>query len=168
MAVLPSWARSLVSLSIRVCAALASGNTVVVCPSPDTSLSALLLAEVAIEAGLPAGVLNVLTDNAERNVMNSLVMHEETDKITFVGTTQVQLLGVCHFRGFDNYIIGNYLHQKDDLCSCEKKPYVTHISFFYTHLCACIHAYLKSALMCIQIDLLVNITDIFWNYQFIV
>lgn len=141
VAVLPSWARSLLSLSIRVCAALASGNTVVVCPSPDTSLSALLLAEVAVEAGLPAGVLNVLTDNAERNVMNSLVMHEETDKITFVGTTQVQLLVVCHFRGFDNYIIGNYLHQKDDLCSCEKKPYVTHISSF-TH--TYVHAYMHT------------------------
>ncbi|KAK7492979.1 hypothetical protein BaRGS_00015709 [Batillaria attramentaria] len=89
VAVLPSFTRPLVSLTQRLCAALATGNTVVVCPSPTTPLSALLLVDICREAGLPAGVVNVVTDGRERDGMRRLVAHAHVDKVAFAGTTQV-------------------------------------------------------------------------------
>jgi aldehyde dehydrogenase (NAD+) len=70
--------------SLKLGPALASGSTVVLKPSPETPLDAYLLAEIAQEAGLPAGVLNIV--QADREVSEYLVRHPDTDKISFTGS----------------------------------------------------------------------------------
>jgi acyl-CoA reductase-like NAD-dependent aldehyde dehydrogenase len=65
--------------------ALAAGCTVVLKPSPETPLDALLLAEVAEKAGLPAGVLNVLPGGTD--VGRALVASAGVDKVSFTGST---------------------------------------------------------------------------------
>ena len=65
--------------------ALAAGNTVVLKPSPETPLDALLLAEVADKAGLPAGVFNVLPGATD--VGRALVTSAGVDKVSFTGST---------------------------------------------------------------------------------
>src|SRR6201999_1441368 len=65
--------------------ALAAGNTVVLKPSPETPLDALLLAEVADKAGLPAGVFNVLPGATD--VGRALVTNAGVDKVSFTGST---------------------------------------------------------------------------------
>jgi len=65
--------------------ALAAGNTVVLKPSPETPLDALLLAEVAHKAGLPAGVFNVLPGATD--VGRALVTSPGVDKVSFTGST---------------------------------------------------------------------------------
>src|SRR5262245_55504421 len=65
--------------------ALAAGNTVVLKPSPETPLDALLLAEIAEKAGLPAGVFNVLPGGAD--VGRVLVSSAAVDKVSFTGST---------------------------------------------------------------------------------
>jgi len=68
--------------------ALATGNTVVLKPSEDTSLVALRLAEIFQEAGFPEGVFNVVTGLGE-TVGAALAHHDDVDKITFTGSTEV-------------------------------------------------------------------------------
>jgi acyl-CoA reductase-like NAD-dependent aldehyde dehydrogenase len=65
--------------------ALAAGNTVVLKPAPETVLDAFLMAEAALEAGLPPGVLNVVP--AGREVGAYLVAHPGVDKVSFTGST---------------------------------------------------------------------------------
>jgi aldehyde dehydrogenase (NAD+) len=65
--------------------ALAAGNTVVLKPAPETVLDAFLMAEAALEAGLPPGVLNVVP--AGREVGAYLVGHPGVDKVSFTGST---------------------------------------------------------------------------------
>ena len=65
--------------------ALAAGCTVVLKPSPETPLDALLLAEIAEKAGLPAGVLNVLPGGAD--IGRALVASAGVDKVSFTGST---------------------------------------------------------------------------------
>ncbi|CDX53624.1 gamma-Glu-gamma-aminobutyraldehyde dehydrogenase, NAD(P)H-dependent [Mesorhizobium plurifarium] len=67
--------------------ALATGNSVVLKPSQMTTLSALRLAELAIEAGLPAGVLNVVTGSG--SVGEALGLHRDVRIISFTGSTEV-------------------------------------------------------------------------------
>ncbi|OGN80933.1 MAG: betaine-aldehyde dehydrogenase [Chloroflexi bacterium GWC2_73_18] len=73
--------------SWKIAPALAFGNTVVVKPSSETPLSTLRLAELADEAGLPPGVLNVVVADAAAG--SHLVAHRAVDKITFTGSTAV-------------------------------------------------------------------------------
>ena len=68
--------------------ALATGNTVVLKPSEDTSLVALRLAELFLEAGFPEGVVNVVTGYGE-TAGAALANHHDVDKITFTGSTEV-------------------------------------------------------------------------------
>jgi acyl-CoA reductase-like NAD-dependent aldehyde dehydrogenase len=68
--------------------ALAAGCTVVLKPSEETPLSALWLAELAVEAGLPPGVLNVVPGRGD-GAGRALVDHPGVDKITFTGSTAV-------------------------------------------------------------------------------
>jgi aldehyde dehydrogenase (NAD+) len=68
-----------------VAPALAAGNTVVVKPSEFTSVSALRLAELAVAAGLPAGVFNVVTGNGQE-VGAEIVGHPDIAKIAFTGS----------------------------------------------------------------------------------
>jgi acyl-CoA reductase-like NAD-dependent aldehyde dehydrogenase len=68
--------------------ALATGNTIIIKPSEDTSLVALRLGELFLEAGLPEGVFNVVTGYGE-TAGAALANHNDVDKITFTGSTEV-------------------------------------------------------------------------------
>src|SRR5204863_2782847 len=68
--------------------ALAAGNTVVLKPAEQTPLSILLLAELALKAGIPEGVLNVVTGFGE-TAGGALAAHNDVDKIAFTGSTEV-------------------------------------------------------------------------------
>jgi acyl-CoA reductase-like NAD-dependent aldehyde dehydrogenase len=71
----------------KLAPALAAGNTVVIKPASDTPLTTLRLGELALEAGLPPGVLNVIVGDA--SVGDAIVEHRDVDKITFTGSTEV-------------------------------------------------------------------------------
>jgi acyl-CoA reductase-like NAD-dependent aldehyde dehydrogenase len=70
----------------KIAPALAAGNTVVHKPAEDTPLTALRLAELLSEAGLPEGVLNVVTGGAAAG--QALAEHPGVDKIAFTGSTR--------------------------------------------------------------------------------
>ncbi|WP_407160393.1 aldehyde dehydrogenase family protein [Bradyrhizobium sp. STM 3557] len=72
----------------KLAPALACGCTVVMKPAELTSLSALRIGELAIQAGLPAGVLNIVTGPG-RVVGDALVNHPDVDKVTFTGSPGV-------------------------------------------------------------------------------
>jgi len=86
VAVVP-WNAPLATSLLKVAPALAAGCTLILKPSPETPLEALLLAECSAEAGLPAGVFSVLPAN--REVSDYLVRRPEVDKISFTGSTGV-------------------------------------------------------------------------------
>jgi aldehyde dehydrogenase (NAD+) len=69
----------------KLAPALAAGCTVVLKPSPETVLDSLLLAEAVAEAGLPAGVVNIVP--ADREVSGYLVEHPGVDKVSFTGSS---------------------------------------------------------------------------------
>ena len=81
------WNFPLLMLAWKVAPALAAGCTVVLKPAEFTPLSALCFAELAREAGLPAGVLNVVTGDGRTGA--ALVEHDNVDKIAFTGSTEV-------------------------------------------------------------------------------
>lgn len=81
------WNFPLMLLCWKVCPALAMGNTVVLKPATYTRLTALLFAEICAEAGLPPGVLNVVTGNGAFG--SSLASHPDVDKVAFTGSTEV-------------------------------------------------------------------------------
>ncbi len=69
----------------KVAPALLAGCTIVLKPAPETPLDAYLLAEMAQEAGIPPGVLNIVA--AGRDVSEHLVSHRGVDKVAFTGST---------------------------------------------------------------------------------
>ncbi|MEM8957913.1 MAG: aldehyde dehydrogenase family protein [Pseudomonadota bacterium] len=81
------WNFPLLMLAWKVAPALAAGNTVVLKPAEQTSLTALLFAELAHQAGLPPGVLNLVTGAGD--VGAALVAHPDIDKVAFTGSTEV-------------------------------------------------------------------------------
>ena len=81
------WNFPLLMLAWKVAPALATGNTVVLKPAETTPLTALLFAEVCQQAGLPAGVVNIVTGNGATG--SALVNHPDVDKIAFTGSTGV-------------------------------------------------------------------------------
>ncbi len=81
------WNFPFLMLAWKVAPALALGNTAVLKPAEFTSLSALLFAELAAQAGLPTGVLNVVTGDGATGA--ELVKHKDVDKIAFTGSTEV-------------------------------------------------------------------------------
>ena len=85
-AVIP-WNFPLLMLAWKVAPALAAGNTVVLKPAEYTPLTALLFAELSREAGLPKGVLNIVTGDG--NTGAALVNHPDVNKIAFTGSTAV-------------------------------------------------------------------------------
>ena len=85
VAAITPWNAPLVLLCYKVSAALAAGCTIVSKPSPETPMDAYILAECIEEAGIPAGVFNVLP--AGREVGDHLVRHPGIDKISFTGST---------------------------------------------------------------------------------
>lgn len=82
------WNYPLMMASWKVAPALAAGNSVVLKPAEQTSLTALRLAELAVEAGVPEGVLNVLTGFGE-TVGQALGRHMDVDCVAFTGSTEV-------------------------------------------------------------------------------
>jgi aldehyde dehydrogenase (NAD+) len=85
-AVIP-WNFPLLMLAWKVAPALAAGNTVVLKPAEYTPLTALFFAEISREAGLPKGVLNIVTGDGDTGA--ALVAHPGVDKIAFTGSTAV-------------------------------------------------------------------------------
>ena len=84
-AVLP-WNFPLLMLAWKIGPALAAGNSVIVKPAEQTSLTALKVAQLAAEAGLPRGVLQVLPGNGE-DVGEPLGRHNDVDMVSFTGST---------------------------------------------------------------------------------
>jgi acyl-CoA reductase-like NAD-dependent aldehyde dehydrogenase len=83
-AIISPWNAPLILLSYGVAAALCAGCTVVAKPSPETPLEAQILAQCAEEAGLPAGVLNIVPGAAETGAY--LVERKDVDKVAFTGS----------------------------------------------------------------------------------
>ncbi len=81
------WNFPLLMLAWKVAPALAMGNTVVLKPAETTSLSALLFAELCIEAGLPKGVVNIVTGDGATGAL--VTEHDGVDKVAFTGSTTV-------------------------------------------------------------------------------
>src|SRR5437870_6669884 len=86
VAAIVPWNFPLLLTAWKVAPALACGNTIIVKPASQTPLTALALADLAQEAGIPAGVLNVVTGPGSR-VGQMLVAHPGIDKIAFTGDT---------------------------------------------------------------------------------
>lgn len=86
-AVVP-WNYPLIISAWKVAPALAVGNSVVLKPAEDASLSAIKVAQLALEAGVPAGVFNVVTGYGNE-AGAALGLHSDVDKISFTGSPQV-------------------------------------------------------------------------------
>jgi aldehyde dehydrogenase (NAD+) len=80
------WNFPLLMLAWKVAPALAAGNTVVLKPAEFTSLTALKFAELCDEAGLPKGVLNIVTGAGD---VGAMVVNGDVDKVAFTGSTDV-------------------------------------------------------------------------------
>jgi aldehyde dehydrogenase (NAD+) len=81
------WNFPLLMLSWKIAPALATGNTVVLKPAETTPLTALLFADICEQAGLPPGVVNIVTGAGETGA--ELVRHPGIDKVAFTGSTEV-------------------------------------------------------------------------------
>ncbi len=81
------WNFPLLMAAWKIAPALAAGNTVVLKPAESTSLTALKLAEIIKDAGLPAGVVNIVTGFGDTGA--AIVNHPDIDKIAFTGSTDV-------------------------------------------------------------------------------
>ena len=81
------WNFPLLMAAWKIAPALATGNTVVLKPAETTSLTALKLAELIRDSGLPKGVVNIITGAGETGA--AIVNHPDVDKIAFTGSTAV-------------------------------------------------------------------------------
>ncbi|MEZ4891026.1 MAG: aldehyde dehydrogenase family protein [Crocinitomicaceae bacterium] len=81
------WNFPLLMAAWKIAPALACGNTVVLKPAESTPLTALKLAELLQDAGLPAGVVNIVTGFGDTG--EAIVRHQDVDKIAFTGSTPV-------------------------------------------------------------------------------
>ena len=73
----------------KIAPAIAAGCTIVLKPAPQTPLSSLALAEILVEAGLPAGVLNVITTSSASETIRPLLQGGGIRKLSFTGSTAV-------------------------------------------------------------------------------
>ncbi|MGR3492432.1 MAG: aldehyde dehydrogenase family protein, partial [Shimia sp.] len=80
------WNFPLLMLAWKIAPALAAGNTVVLKPAEYTSLTALLFADICREAGVPKGVVNILTGDG---AVGEMIVDADVDKIAFTGSTAV-------------------------------------------------------------------------------
>lgn len=81
------WNFPLLMMAWKIAPALAMGNTLIIKPAPYTSLTALLFAEIFVEAGLPPGVVNIVTGGDQTGAL--ITGHPAFDKIAFTGSTNV-------------------------------------------------------------------------------
>src|SRR5580704_12157848 len=82
------WNFPMLMLAWKLAPALATGNTVVMKPAEQTPLSALRIGELIVEAGFPAGVVNILPGFGE-TAGAAIARHMDVDKIAFTGSTEV-------------------------------------------------------------------------------
>lgn len=82
------WNYPLMMAAWKLAPALAAGTTVVLKPAEQTSLSALRLGEILMEAGVPAGVVNIVTGSG-RTAGNAIARHPKVSKLAFTGSTEV-------------------------------------------------------------------------------
>lgn len=87
VAAIVPWNSPLVLTAMKLAPALAAGCTLVLKPAEDTSLTALRLGELMLEAGLPAGVLNIVTGRGA-TCGRALAAHRGVDKVAFTGSTR--------------------------------------------------------------------------------
>ena len=81
------WNFPLLMLAWKIAPALAAGNTVVLKPASTTPLSAMLFAEVCVQADLPPGTVNIITGPGEIGM--ALATHPDVDKVAFTGSTEI-------------------------------------------------------------------------------
>lgn len=81
------WNFPLLMMAWKIAPALAAGNTVVLKPAEFTSLTALRFAEICAEAGLPKGVVNIVTGDGETGA--AVTTHPDINKLAFTGSTEV-------------------------------------------------------------------------------
>ncbi len=81
------WNFPLLMLAWKIAPALAAGNTIILKPAEFTPLTALCFAEIADEAGIPPGVINIVNGHGDTGA--ALVEHPDVDKIAFTGSTDV-------------------------------------------------------------------------------
>lgn len=81
------WNFPLLMMAWKIAPALAAGNTVVIKPAEYTPLTLLMFAELVQEAGLPRGVLNIVTGDGRTGA--AIVSHPNVDKVAFTGSTEV-------------------------------------------------------------------------------
>ncbi|GAA5063568.1 betaine-aldehyde dehydrogenase [Thermocatellispora tengchongensis] len=86
VAAIAPWNYPQALLLMKIAPALVAGCTVVAKPSPETAIDGLVLAEIFDEAGLPPGVLNVVS--ADREAGEHLISHPGVDRVAFTGSTQ--------------------------------------------------------------------------------
>jgi aldehyde dehydrogenase (NAD+) len=133
------WNFPLLMLAWKVAPALAAGNTVVLKPAETTSLTALEFARMSAEAGLPDGVLNVITGAGATG--SSLVGHEDVDKVAFTGSTAVGKLIQRAIAGTDKKVTlelgGKAAHVVFDDASLDQavEGVVNGIFFNQGHVC---------------------------------
>ena len=100
----------LILSSSKIAPALVAGNTIVHKPASDTPLSALAMADILTEAGVPAGVFNVVTGPGS-TLGDHLVSHPGIDKVAFTGSTEVgahaAALASAHLKPFTAELGGN-------------------------------------------------------------
>jgi len=98
--VITPWNFPLVTVSWKVGAALAAGNAVVLKPSEITPFSVLRLAQLAVQAGIPPGIFNVVQGDG-RVTGAALCQHPLVGKVTFTGSTATgsQIMGACAAHG---------------------------------------------------------------------
>lgn len=89
VAAIAPWNFPVAMIARKVAPALAAGCTIVVKPSEETPLSALALAKLAVDAGVPAGALNVVTTLDAQGVGNALCTDPRVRKLSFTGSTVV-------------------------------------------------------------------------------
>ena len=88
-AAITPWNFPAAMITRKAAPALAAGCTMVVKPASQTPMTALALGELALRAGVPPGVLSVVTGNDTRAIGQTLTSHEIVRKITFTGSTEV-------------------------------------------------------------------------------
>ncbi len=82
------WNFPLLMAALKIAPALAAGCTLVLKPAEQTSLTALRLADLIVEAGFPAGVVNIITGNGH-TAGDRMVKHPDVDKVAFTGSTEI-------------------------------------------------------------------------------
>jgi phenylacetaldehyde dehydrogenase len=94
VAAIVPWNSPIVLTAMKLAPALAAGCSVVLKPAEDTSLTAIRMGELLLEAGLPPGVLNIVTGYGE-TAGAALAAHMDVDKVAFTGSTEVGKLIVA-------------------------------------------------------------------------